>query len=128
TEESEVVEAPEAARREALELAEDPLAGGIGDPVRARAEQLLGPLVETEAELVLEARGAQEPERVVGEDRVRDGAERARSEVRAAAERVDRLAARERHGDRVDGEVAAREVVLERAAERREVDRPAAVQ
>ena len=85
-----------------------------GDAVYGRAEELLGGRVEPELELVLEAHGAQEPQRVVGEDRLRDGAKRARSEVLPAPERVDWLAALEGHGDRVDGEVAAREIFFEK--------------
>ena len=49
------------------------------------------------------------------------------AQVGEAAERVDRLAARERLGDRVDGEVAQRQVGLERAAAQRlDVDLPGA--
>ena len=127
-EEADLVEPPEAVAREPLELADDPLARRLADAAGVRPEELFGGRVELEPELVLEAHGAQEPQRVVGEDRLRDGAKRARSEVLPAPERVDWLAALEGHGDRVDGEVAAREIFFERAAERREVDCAPAVE
>ena len=57
-----------------------------------------------------------------------DHAQAAGGEVAGAAVRVDALAAAQRLGDRVDGEVAQREVGLQRAAaQRAEVGLPAAV-
>ena len=71
-------------------------------------------LVRLEAELRDEAEGADEAQRVLAEALRRDGAQAARLEVGAAAERVDELAGLEPAGHRVDREVAAAHVVLHR--------------
>ena len=72
-----------------------------------------------EAELGDEPGRAHHPQRVVAEgDAGRDrGADDAGREVVDAAEVVDELAGRQPHGHRVDGEVAAGQVALERVAE-----------
>ena len=114
-EQAEVVESPEAARREPPQLGDDPLSRGPGDEGGVLPHQPFGLLVEAEAELVLEPDGPKQPERVVREDGVADRAEPLRLEVVAPAERIDRLAAAERARDRVDGEVARGEVVLDRS-------------
>src|SRR5207253_1088105 len=118
-EEAEFVEAAKACAGESLELAENSFSGGGADPVDMRAEQLLGRGVQSEVELVLEAYGSEEPKRIVGEDRLRDRPQGASLEIAAASERIDRLAARQGDRDRVDGEVAGREVVLDRARQGR---------
>ena len=68
-EQPELVEPPEAAPRQPLELGEDPLAGRLVDERgvrRGRAPRSSG--VEPEVELVLEPDGPQQPQRVVLED------------------------------------------------------------
>ena len=127
-EQAELVEAAEACAREPLELTEKSFSGRRADPVSMRAEELVRRRVEPQAELVLQAHGAEEPERIVGEDRLRDGPQRASLEIGAARERIDGLAAGEGYRDRVDREVSRREVVLDRPSERREVDGAGPVQ
>ena len=124
-EQAELVEAPEACGRQALELGEDPLARRPRSEVGVRADELLRQRREPEAELVLQADGAQEAERVVLEDRLRDRAQATQVDVLEAAARVDDLAAGEWPRERVHREVPRREVALDRPAERREVDRAA---
>ena len=109
-EQPELVEAPEAGRRQPAELAEDPLSCGPIDERRGSPRERLGPLVHPEPELVLEPDGAQEAQRVGDEDVVRDRPHDARVEVLQTAERIARLAARDRHRDRVEREVPRREV------------------
>ena len=101
-----------------------------GSPTQARvpAHELLRGLVQREAELVLEAHGPKKPQRVVLEDRLRDGAQSPRLDVCPPSERVDVVASGHRLRDRVDREVAGAEVVLDRSAERREVDRRAVLE
>ncbi len=83
--------------------------------------------VDLQVQLRGEAGGAQEPQRVLLEAARADGAEHAAFEVDEAAEGIDRLPRRERHGDGADGEVTRRQVGLDRvAAEHRHVDLPAA--
>jgi class 3 adenylate cyclase len=122
TEEAELVEAAVAGGGEPLELAENPLPGRSRDEHGVLAHEPLRLWVEAKAELVLEPHCAHEPERIVGEDRCLDGAQRARLEVGSAAVGIDVLAAADGHGDRVDGEVARGQVVLDRGPEEREVD------
>ena len=122
-EQAELVGATEAVRREALELAEEPLAGRLADAARRLPRKLLGLLVEPEAELVLEANRAEQPQRVVREDRRADRAEPPRLQVGLAAERVDQRPAVQRPRERVDREVPRGQVLLDRlAVQRREVD------
>ena len=118
-----LVEAAVAGRREPFELCERPLAGRLRHERHRRAEQGLGALVHAESELVLEAHRAQEPERVVEEDRLRDRPDDARAQIGAAVVRIVRLAGTHRHGDRVEREVARREIGVDPVADRREVDR-----
>ena len=92
------------------------------------ADELLRQRREPEAELALETHRAQEAERVVLEDRLRDRAQAAQLDVLEAAARIDDLAAGERPRERVHGEVARREVALDRPAERGEVDRAAVLE
>ena len=84
--------------------------------------QALGAPLDDEAELLLEADGPQETERVGLEHAGADRPDDLLVEIAAPVERVDVLAARERPRDRVDREIARREVRLDRAAKRREVD------
>src|SRR5205085_2481692 len=102
----------------------------VGRPLRPeeRAQEPLRQRREPEAELVLQADGAQEAERVVLEDRLRDRAQAAELDVLEPAARVDDLAPAERPRERVHGEVARREVALDRPPKRREVDCAAVVE
>ena len=93
-----------------------------------RPQELLGQRRELEAELFLEPARAQEAQRIVLEDRLGDCTQQPQLEILAAAARVDSLAACHRQRNRVDGEVAAREVGFDRPVHRREVDRPATVE
>jgi len=90
-----------------------------------RGDELLGLRIEPEAELVPEAHCAKKPQRIVREDARRDDADDPCLHVCPAPVRVGGLAAGQRDGDRVDREVPRGEVVLDRAAQRCEVDRPA---
>src|SRR5215211_2386097 len=123
-----LVEAPIPLRRKLPELCHHTLARRTRHERRVAADELLRSACHPEAELVLEAHGAQEAQRVVLEDRVGDRADAARPEVAAAVVRVDSLVAAHPLCDRVDAEVAAGEVVLDRPRQRREVDGPAAVE
>jgi hypothetical protein len=73
-------------------------------------------------ELVLEANRAQQPQWVVVEHASGHGAQHSSFEIRLTAERIGRLAALERDGDRVDREVTCGQVVLDAVPERREID------
>ena len=128
-EQAELAEPLDPVGAQTAELVEDPLARRPGEERGLRARQLLGRRVEPEAELALEPHPAQEPQRVVVEDGVRDGAQRLPLDRVAAVERVEVVAPAHRQRDRVRGEVAPREVLVDRlAAERREVDGAAAVE
>jgi hypothetical protein len=123
-EQPKLFESPEAIGRQPLQLAEDAFLRRRRDEVGVATDEILGLGHEPEApQLVLEARAAQEPQGIVGEDRVLDGLQPLFGEVPAAVERIDRLAPADRLGDRVDAEVARRQVVLDRARQRREIDR-----
>ena len=126
-EQAELVEPGEAAGRKPPQLAENPFLGGRRDQLGVAADERLGLGDEPKAErqLVLEPRPAQEPQRIVPENGLLDGAQTPRFEVRIAAERVDLLVTARPLGDRVDGEVPSRQIVLDRPAQRREIDRPA---
>src|SRR5205823_13140400 len=117
-----LAEPPEAGGREPLELGEDPLAGRPRGELGVGADELLGQRREPEAELVLEPYGAQQAQRVVLEDRLRDRAQAAEGDVLEAAARIDDLAACEGARERVDGEVARGEVGVDRPAKRGEVE------
>jgi hypothetical protein len=110
------------------ELGEHALAGRPVDELGLVADQSLCAPLELEPELVDETDGPQEPQRIVVEDRLGDVPQPSGLEVASATERIDGLAAGERDGDRVDREVAGRQVVLDRAAQRREVDGPPGVE
>ena len=69
--------------------------------------------------------GCHEAKRVVREHRRRDEADQLRVEIGSPGKGVDRVAAGERDGDRVDREVTRCEVLLDRPGQRCEVDRPA---
>src|SRR5439155_11819251 len=109
-EQAKLVEPAEPVRREASQLGEDAFTGRLGDEVRVLPHEALRLRGKPEAELVREPYRAQEPQRVVFEDRLGNRAKNARLEVGCSAERIDRLAALQRAGDRVDREVAAGEV------------------
>jgi hypothetical protein len=67
--------------REPAELREYPFTGRIDHERGRGAQELLRALVHLKAELVLEAHGAKEAERIVDEDRVRDCAYDTRAQV-----------------------------------------------
>ena len=125
-EQAELVRAPEAVRREPLELGQDPLAGRLADEPgggRARA-----PRSPRRAGIRARPRGAPRVGAAAGRPRTRstDGPKTARREVGLAAERVDERPAGQGPRERVDREVPCREVLLDRVAvKRREVDRAA---
>ena len=111
---------------DALELAEHALGRDALDPGGVAAGRGGGGRVDLEIELGHEADGAQRAQRVVGERGLGDHAHRPRLEVGAAAVRVEQLAAAQRLGHRVDGEVARREVGADVAVSQGdEVDVPA---
>ena len=99
---------------DAAELRKLSLSSHALEPRRRRARRAQRLRVGLEPKLDIQAHHPQHPQRVV--------AERARTrhpqppprQVREAAQRVDRLPSRERLGDRVDREVAQREVLLQR--------------
>ena len=69
-----------------------------------------------------------QPERVVSEDGLADRAETFRREIVVAVERIHALAGACAFCDCVDAEVAGRQVVLDRAGQRREIDSAAVVE
>src|SRR5437763_15012332 len=87
-EHAELVEGPESVRREAAQLGENALAGRLGDKVRVLPHEALRLLGKLKAELVREPDRAQEPQRVVFEDRLRDRAKNPRLEVGCSAKRI----------------------------------------
>ena len=94
----------------------------------ARAASMIVASSGVEAELDGEAHEAQHPQRIVAEGVGRRRTQAAGLQVADPAERVDRLTAGERLGDRVDGEVSPGQVGLQRAAAQRvDVDLPAPV-
>ncbi len=111
-----------------LELAEDALGGDAGQAGSGGAGGSAGLGVGVEVELAGEAH---EPQRAQGVGAERVGAGQAQApggQVAGAAERVDQAAAGQRLGDRVDGEVAERQVGDQGpAADRVEVGLPGAV-
>ena len=110
---------------DALELGEH----ALGRDARDRRGVLLhgrarGGL-DREAELDREAHGAQGAQRIVGERARRDHPQPPGVEVAPAAVRVDELAAADRLGHRVDGEVARGEIGRQvPVAQRQQVDVP----
>ena len=111
-----------------LQLGEHALLRHRGGLRGARAGQLARRRLGREPVLGGQAHEAHDAQRVVGERARPDGAQAARGEVAGATERVDPPAAAQRLGDRVDREVAQREIGLQRAAaQRAQVGLPAAV-
>jgi hypothetical protein len=121
-EQPDVVQAPKAGRRQPLQLRENALSCRLGHERCRRTQQRLGSLVHPKPELVLEAHRPQEAEGVVAEDRLGHGSDDAGLEVGAAVVRVVRLARSDMDGDRVEREVAGREVGVDPLADRCEVD------
>jgi hypothetical protein len=95
----------------------------LHDEVRLLPHEALRLRLEQEPELVREADRAQEPQRIVGEDRRRDGTDDLRLQVGLSAVRVERITICQRNRNRVDREVPSRKVVLDAAVQRCEVDR-----
>src|SRR6185312_14819873 len=122
---AQVVKPPEAVHGQPPELCEDPLFGRPRNERRVSANELFGfgNEPEVERQLVLEAWAPQQPERIVAEDGLGDGAETPRGEIVVAPKRVHALAGARALCDRVDAEIAGREIVLDRPGQRREIDR-----
>jgi hypothetical protein len=118
-----IVQPSVAGRRETSELTEDALARGLRDERGRVAKQLLGVLVHAELELVLEPHCTKEAERVVDEYRVRDGPYAARLQIALPVVRITHISRSDAHGDRVEREVARRDIGLDARGQRREVDR-----
>ena len=119
--EAEVVEQGEAAQGvgaadQLAQLGQLPLARRLRGPGRFGARERRGPRVDLQPEAGGEPRGAQQAQRVRGEAALADDAQDAALEVAQAAVGVERLAARERHGDGADREVALRQIGLDRLA------------
>ena len=117
-----------AIREDPLELGEHALLRDLGDARGLVASEVARRRLGLELELGGQAHEPQRAQRVVGERARRDGAQAACREVGGAAVGVDAVAAVQglRHG--VDGEVAQREVGVQRAAaQRAEVGVPRAV-
>ncbi len=85
-EQAELVEAAPACVRQAQELGEDTLARRLGHQMRVTADELLGRRVDAQLELVLQASGPEQPERIVRERPVVDGAQPVGFEITAAVE------------------------------------------
>src|SRR5207237_2564508 len=69
-EQPELLEAPVAACAQALELGQHPFTSRLRSELGLRTDELLRQGREPEAELVLQAHGAEEPERIVREHRL----------------------------------------------------------
>src|SRR5262249_8862214 len=72
------------------------------------------------------ADGAHEAQRIVLEDGLRDRAHLSKLQVLTSTARIEMLSSRDRQRNRVDREIAAEEICLDRSVDRREVDRTAA--
>jgi hypothetical protein len=110
---------------DALELGEHALGRDGPDRGRVLVHRPPRPGLDLEAELDGEAHGAQRAQRVVGERPAGDHPQAAGLEIGGAAVRIDQLAAGQRLGHRVDGEVARREVGVQvPVAQRQQVHVP----
>ena len=110
---------------DALELAEHPLGGHVGEPRSVGARRRAGGGLDVEAQLDREACEAHDPQGVVLDGGGGHEAQPPRLEVGATTERVEELAAVQGLGHGVDGEVAARQVLLDGFAfERHQIDLP----
>ena len=79
-------------------------------------------LVHAETELVLEPNGSQQPQRIVAEDRLGHGTDDPRLEIPTPAVRIVHVVTPDPNGDRVEREVARRQIRVDPARERCEVD------
>jgi hypothetical protein len=113
--------APRAPAGRAFDTRRRTSARALREYARPQAARRAAP---TPAELVLEPDRTEEPERIVAEHVVRNGPDDPRLEIGASSVRISRLAAVERKCDRVEREVARREVRVDAVGQRREVDRP----
>src|SRR5665811_200579 len=111
---------------ELLQLGQDSLARRLDHPTGARTKKLLTLRVEPKVELLLESDRAQQPQGIVVEDAFGDGLQPPLGKIAPPVERIDDLAPGERLGDRIDGEVAQRQILGQRSAQRREIDTLAA--
>ena len=109
--EEELRELPEPVR---LLPAADPLRRDVPQAAGARAHLVEGLVGEREVELRDEAQAAEDAQGILLEAPGRDRAQEPLLEIDAAAERVDELVRLEPLRHRVDGEVAAPHVVLDR--------------
>jgi len=124
-EQAELIEPPEAVDGQPPELGQSPLLRRSGDEPGVAPNQLfrLRNDPEVERKLILEARTPQQPERVVAEDGLLDSPEAPRRKIVVAAERIHALTGARTFRDRIDAEVAGRQVVLDRPGKGREVNR-----
>ena len=99
---------------DAAKLRELPLAGGVGGAGGVRPGELGRPRVELKPESRRETGGSQKAERVFLEGGLGRRTEDAGLGVGDAAGGVDRVPTGQRDGDRIDGEVAGAQVVLDR--------------
>jgi hypothetical protein len=116
------------AREDPFQLGEHALLRHGGRGGRARTGEPDGVGVRRERELRRQAHETDDAQRVRRERARPDGAQPPGGEIVRATVRVHEFAAAQRLGDRVDGEVAEREVAVQRAAaQRAEIDLPGAV-
>ena len=95
----------------AIELLADALGRQLGDARGGGRHQLARDRVGLQAVDAAARDAAQDAQRIVAEGRLVDGAQQTRREIVAPAERIDPLAAAHVARHRVDGEVAALEIV-----------------
>ncbi|MNT33046.1 hypothetical protein D3C72_1689550 [compost metagenome] len=111
------------------ELGQDALAGGLGDQGRELFDPGVGGVLHPPGQGRGEPVDPEQPERVVFEVPARDGADALKLHVFQAACRIDELARVEPQRERVEGQVAAAQIHVERVALlAREVHRDAASQ
>ena len=122
-EQADLVQAPVPRCGQSLQLRQHALAGRSRHERGRRAQERLRTLVHLEPQLVLEAHGAQESKRVVDEDGVRHRPNDAVPQVVATVVRVVGSAGLDALGDRVEREVARREVGVDPVGQRGEVHR-----
>src|SRR5262245_9447030 len=122
-EQTQLVGAPKAVRRQALELADNSLSGRLANARRGYARELLRRLVKPKTQLVLETNRTEEAQRIVVEHRPADRPEPPSREVGLPVERIDENPAVQGAGERVDREVSRGEVLLDAGSvQRSEVD------
>src|SRR3990170_1536496 len=118
-----VAQAPVPGRREPAELHEYALSRWTRDEGSGGTKKRLRTLVHAETELVLEPDRAKETKRVVEEHHLRDRPDDTLREIRAAVVRIARSARAHPDRDRVEREVARREIGRDAVRKGCEVDR-----